>query len=708
MRYLIYFIYNAAGRVDAYIPPLLAELRARYDVIHVVFNGTLAPGEAARLEPVADRILQRENVEFDVGAYKAALFSNPDEYYAGLSELTLANFTFFAPIGDLSDYFAWADDRDMDFWGISAHKAMTPNPFTGEGDLPYHIQSHWISVGRRILQSRDFLAYWRDLPAIKSYMDSVLYHESQFTRHFSGLGYEYEVYLNDSDYVSDYPAFNEVERAIREGFPLLKRRLFYHIPAYLDRYEINLRGALEHIERRGLYDCDLIWGSVAPSVDPGILYQNADLLFIVPDETALPAPAPAPARLILLASGEFGARRASAVIQRIAFDCRAVLLTPSAATVEAFAAAAADNPRVVAFEPLLCSDIRDCFQRLGDVLADEDSATPVLFATVSERDREQFQYGLDHLARDRAVAGGAQARLRQSDWFGLILPPTRTYGKTPETSALTEEARFELQSDLDALGLNQSLGDHVLYSTAGVMWVRAGLLADIAQHLATPADSRPIFEEFADGDDRAAPAYFTTDGREFDSFLTVGLPYFARDHGYATLVLSNTAALPRNFVKLEARYRRFAERLGMGDPFEMASHADYLMRFSSQDDRETIFSEVHHQAYEKGWKNAVETIWNQAINQGRKELARELSHLAGNKDRESGAAEMSDADWAVAAEAVREQVLKEGFEKGFQDGWSKAAEDVYPKAFNEGWAAAGLRRRGLVGRLRRLLGRRGG
>ena len=684
MRYLIYFVYNAAGRIDDYIPPLLAGLRARYDVIHVVFNGSPAEGEVEKLESVADKIQIRENVGFDVGAYTAALFSNPDDFYAGLSELTLANFTFFAPIGDLSDYFSWSDSRPMDFWGISAHKSMTPNPFTGSGELPYHIQSHWITVGPKILKSQDFLAYWRNLPKIDSYISSVLHHESQFTRHFARLGYSYGVYLDDSTYQSDYPAFNEVDRAIREGLPLLKRRLFYHVPTYLDRYEVNLRGAMEHIEKTAAYDASLIWRSVVGSVDPGVLYQNADLLYIVPDETALvDSPAQMP-RVFLTASGEFSTDRIAAIVRRIGFDCKITLCAPTNGFADAFVEASGGNDHIAAVEPHVYNSLSECFELLARLLDAEDTEQALLFATVSDRTLEKFYYGLNHLARDSTVASAALARLQNTREFGLVLPPMRTFGKTPDTSVLTEDIRFELQNDLNALGLDQSLEGHVLYSSAGVVWIRAGLLAQTARHFEKFLVGHPIFEEFRTSDDTEA-RHQLLDGNEFDSFLAAGLPYFARDNGYGTFVLSNTTAMPQNFVKLEARYRRFAERLGMGDPFEIASHADYLMRFSSQEDRETIFSEVHQMAYETGWKNAIDTVWEQAADRGH-----ELSvQMAGDRKAvERVLGEIGKNDWTKAAGTIRAQLVKDGFDKGFEDGWMQAADAIFDKAFNEGWSKA--------------------
>lgn len=682
MRYLIYFIYNGEGRIDGYIPPLLAQLRARYDVIHVVFNGTLAQGESEKLRTIADKVQERDNIEFDVGAYKAALFSNPDDFYAGLRELTLANFTFFAPVGGFSDYFAWSDTEPQDFWGISAHKGMTPNPFTGEGELPYHIQSHWISIGPKILKSKDFMAYWRNLPVIDSYMGSVLHHESQFTRHFSDLGYSYGVFLDDSTYSSDYPAFNEVERAVKEGFPLLKRRLFYHIPAYLDCYEVNLRGAMEHIERNALYNTDLVWNSVIGSVDPGVLYQNADLLYIVPDKTALPDRAEGPVKFFLLASGEFTAENVEAIVRAIEFDCVVTILAPSERFSELFEAATRDNGHIVEIHSHLYGSLPECFQLLVKLLEPEDKAQALLFAPVSARDLDQFQYGLDHLARDSLVTNLARARLQNASGFGLVLPPARTYGKSPDTSILTEENRFELQTDLNTFGMDVSLEDYVLYSTAGVMWVRAGLLDKVARHLAQFVQSPIVFEEFGHSEDESKALFHATDEKEFDSFFAAGLPYFASENGYGTFVLSNTAALPRNFVKLEARYRRFAERLGTGDPFELASHSDYLMRFSSQEDREAIFSEVHRQAYEKGWQNAVDLVWKKAITKGHGDFVRELSAQVAEDPTVKNA--VAQEDLAMAGDRIREKITKEGFDKGFDEGWRQGAE----KAFEEGWTQA--------------------
>ena len=165
MKYLIYFLFRHDGRVDDYVAYFLRHVRSWFDVIRLISNGPALEGEA-KLKGLADAIQIREKPEFDVGVYKDALFSRPDAFWAACDEVTLADFTFFGPVGAVQPCFDWADARDVDFWGVTAHKSMRPTPIDGFEFLPYHIQSHWIWVRKTILQSPDFMRYWREMPPI--------------------------------------------------------------------------------------------------------------------------------------------------------------------------------------------------------------------------------------------------------------------------------------------------------------------------------------------------------------------------------------------------------------------------------------------------------------------------------------------------------------------------------------------------------------
>lgn len=283
-RIAFYLFYDDAGIVDDYIPYKLSALKEFVDTIVVVSNSPLSISGRDKLEKYADKIFCRENIGFDVWGYKEGMeLYGYKELARDYDELILLNYTFFGPIYPFKELFEAADNSDSDFWGISEHDKMVPNPFTGHGELPKHIQSHFIAVKKKLLSSPEFENYWQTMPMIKSYTDSILQHESRFTKYFEDKGFKSFSYLPVEDYPSPYPTFIDINKALENRCPILKRRLFFHDPLWLDANAVDLRAAYNTIKDHSSYDTGLIDQNVLRTVKPRNLYTNLELLKILPE-----------------------------------------------------------------------------------------------------------------------------------------------------------------------------------------------------------------------------------------------------------------------------------------------------------------------------------------------------------------------------------------------------------------------------------------
>ncbi|WP_213712484.1 rhamnan synthesis F family protein [Cedecea lapagei] len=288
-RIAFYLFYDENGEVDDYIPVKLSALQEFVKDIIVISNSKMTAAGRAKLEGIGAKVICRENVGFDVWGYKEGIESvGYDRLAKDYDEAILLNYTFFAPIFPFSELFDEMSERECDFWGISEHDEMVPNPFTGVGILPRHIQSHFIAIRKKMLGSLEFKKYWQDMPMIKSYTDSVLRHESRFTNHFESMGFVSSVYINNDDYPSAYPTFIDVRKTIENRSPILKRRLFFHDPMWLDINCVDLRGTIETIEKTSDYDLALINQNINRTVKPRVLYTNLEQLRIVPDNYLSP------------------------------------------------------------------------------------------------------------------------------------------------------------------------------------------------------------------------------------------------------------------------------------------------------------------------------------------------------------------------------------------------------------------------------------
>jgi len=280
-RIIVYLLWDPRGDVDDYVDYKLRRLRPFADHIFVVVNGALSDRGRERLDDLADTVLERENVGFDVWGYKTALDTLGDDL-AAYDELILMNYTWFGPVNPFEPVFERMNALEVDYWGMTDHAQLKPNPFTGDGVLHAHIQSHWIAVRPSLFLSEDWRQYWAKMPPIVSYEDSILSHESKFTHHFHSRGYEYEVAFPHRNYSTWHPAFFDAEALLDDGCPVLKRRPFFHDPLLLDRQAIVGRRYVEKAEQLG-YPLELIWQNISRGSQPKVLNTNAAMLEIMPD-----------------------------------------------------------------------------------------------------------------------------------------------------------------------------------------------------------------------------------------------------------------------------------------------------------------------------------------------------------------------------------------------------------------------------------------
>lgn len=314
-RVIFYLFYDADGIVDDYIPYKLRALRPHAEHIFVVSNSSLTPQSRAKLEAVADTVWARENIGFDVWAYRDAMRAFGMDRLAEYDELILMNYTFFGPIHDFAETFERMDRRPVDFWGLTAHGEMPNNPLNnGQGTLREHLQSHWLAVRKTMFTSLEFATYWDTMPAINSYTDSILNHEERFTSYFAGKGFRWETAFPLTDYPARHPIFDNAALMLERRCPIVKRRIFFHEPNYLERHAILGRRVLELVSRSG-YPTELIWQNVVRSAEPRTLYTNFTLLSVLPDA---PLPTPVSPRRVAVIAHVFYADMAEEMAARIA------------------------------------------------------------------------------------------------------------------------------------------------------------------------------------------------------------------------------------------------------------------------------------------------------------------------------------------------------------------------------------------------------
>ena len=280
-RGLVYFHFDPHHQVRDYVVAALSSLRPQANHILLVSNSPISEVDRARLATCCDEILPRPNEGLDAGAYRAGLEHLGWERLADFDELILTNHTYYAPLRPWEEVLTRAAGwGDISFWGMTEHATMRPHPFLAQRELPRHLQSHWISVRRRLLTDPAFREYWEQMPPVSSYRDSIQWHESRFPGHFTELGHTWQVAFPVDRYRSENPAIEEAPALLADGCPLLKRRALFHDPLHQDRQAVVGGELLEAAVEAG-YSEDLILSDVVHTAAARDLIVNAGLTEVV-------------------------------------------------------------------------------------------------------------------------------------------------------------------------------------------------------------------------------------------------------------------------------------------------------------------------------------------------------------------------------------------------------------------------------------------
>ena len=481
-RLVVYVVYDRRGGVDDYVVHALAGLREHASRILVMVNGKLTKEGRARLEPVSDEVLVRENVGFDIWAHKEAL----DHVGAALSEfdeVVLTNDTWFGPVRPYGPVFERMDALEIDFWGMTDHAREVPNPFTGKGVLPYHLQSFWIAVRRSMFTSERWTRYWRDLPEMPSYNDAVLKHETVFTETFVRNGFRSAVAFASDDYPTDHPALFNPTLLLDDGCPLLKRRPFFHWPPFLDRHAVIGRAIIDNVETHG-YPVGLILDNLARTVPAKVINTNLAMLDILPRTTVTAPEDPSVLRVLIVIHAS-AADSAADLISRLGWfpaPVDAIVTTSDASIVPALEEQlAAQAARVGETEVrLVPSDMgRDMSAFLIGCRKELESGRYDVFVKMHDRlptkrgrtVAEYFhRYFRDNLLASPEYIANLLALFVREPGLGVVLPPPiqTGYAVTGEGWSWYRGRGHEVAEDL---GIRVPLDGVTPLAPLGGMWI---------------------------------------------------------------------------------------------------------------------------------------------------------------------------------------------------------------------------------------------
>ena len=557
----VYLFYDSRGRVDPYIAYALRAFKEHLDHLLVICNGDPDSAGLRLLQECADEVVVRENIGYDVGAYKHALNFIGRDRLALFDELLLMNYTFFGPIFPLDELFTSMSKRQCDFWGITAHKAC-PSPFGGDEILPLHIQSHFIAVRGEMLRAQEFWDYWDEMPHINSYAASIGLHEARFTKHFSDLGYQFAIYMDPEDFDSNHPIFVEVDDMIQRRCPILKRRPFFHDPLYLEMEAIDLRRAVDLVEKNTDYPVELIWSSVSQAAAPRDIYTNAEMLSVFPHSRLKATTAKWEKWRIAIVVHLYYPEMADEIAALLDNLPRSVDLYVTTDTEEK---SRSIGSRLKEHGNLDLLDIRVVFSNLGrdtsalligcrDVVL--DGGYDLICRLHGKRSPQDGHRGVEfkrHLFGNLVGSPGYVANIfdlfESNRAIGIVTPPVVQIGfptlghawftNKPVTKRLADELGLECIFDANT----------PLAPLGSMFWFRPEALRPLFKHNWSWEKFRE--DSYGDGD--------------LPHAIERIIPYCAQSQSFVTWCASTPESIARNYVKVEYKYQLLSSCFQLGD-----------------------------------------------------------------------------------------------------------------------------------------------
>ncbi|MCI2056211.1 MAG: rhamnan synthesis F family protein [Oscillibacter sp.] len=289
-RLAIYAFYDKDGIVDDYVTYLLNDLMTVVTDMIVVCNGKLTSAGRHKLMSITPNVVCRDDDGFDVAAWKYAMTEYWDwDKIDAYDELVLLNDSFFGPLYPFKQVFDKMSQRDVDFWGLSAHGRLDGKGLCKYGYVPAHIQTYFIVYREQIHRSVEFKRFWNTQPEYKTFHESVFNFETVLTKHFEDCGFSWDVLIDttsmDEEGAGVNHYLNDQHNLLKRGFPVIKRKNFsisLH-DSLMYSLSIDLNRCLHFVEQETNYDTALIWHNILRIYNIADIYYALHLDFILPD-----------------------------------------------------------------------------------------------------------------------------------------------------------------------------------------------------------------------------------------------------------------------------------------------------------------------------------------------------------------------------------------------------------------------------------------
>ena len=183
--------YDRDGWVDDYVVHYLAKLNdLDCEVVFVSNAPDIGSAGIARIRDYCSRIILRENMGYDFGAWRDGLASCGD--LSRYDKVIFANDSVYGPLHDLGPIFRTMARGGAMVWGIT-------------DSLRYgrHLQSYFLVFDRAVVLSDAFQGFWRALPDYRLKHVVIILCEVGLSRTLRRAGFALAAYCDYRDIETD-------------------------------------------------------------------------------------------------------------------------------------------------------------------------------------------------------------------------------------------------------------------------------------------------------------------------------------------------------------------------------------------------------------------------------------------------------------------------------------------------------------------------
>ncbi len=218
-----------------------------------ITNSALSDEELNKVRFGNVRILLRENIGFDFGAWKDAVAACGLDRLCEFDQLIFANNSCFAPLWSLSKVLNEMDGRKaVDFWGITEYPRGYAAASMDKLMIDTHIQSYFFVMEKTLVASPAFEEFWNRVAYHEKLIDVIEYEETEMTKFFTDRGFYYDVYISESTLLTgrmqNADPYIHPKCLLLLGSPLVKKKTSQF--AFIDE-RIRLQHIIDQIHSGG-------------------------------------------------------------------------------------------------------------------------------------------------------------------------------------------------------------------------------------------------------------------------------------------------------------------------------------------------------------------------------------------------------------------------------------------------------------------------